>query len=88
MDVAVRDLKARLSEYLARVERGEVIGVTNRGRRIAQIMPVPGAGYLELGLREGWLTQKVPGPPRAVLKVKPAPGRPSTTAAIRADRDA
>ena len=50
MDVGVRDLKARLSEYLARVERGEVIGVTSRGRRSAEIVPALRTDNVERGI--------------------------------------
>ena len=39
MDVGIRELKSHLSEILGRVERGEVVTVTNRGHRIAQIVP-------------------------------------------------
>jgi prevent-host-death family protein len=33
MDVGIRELKQHLSEYVDRVERGEVIRITDRGRR-------------------------------------------------------
>ena len=36
----VADLKARLSEYLARVKSGEEVLVTDRGRPIARLVPV------------------------------------------------
>ena len=47
------DLKARLSEHLERVARGEVITVTSRGRRGAQIVPGPGRGHRVPRLAEG-----------------------------------
>ena len=37
--VGVRELKARLSEYLLEVSQGEVIEVTSRGEAIARILP-------------------------------------------------
>ena len=37
MDVSVRDLKNHLSEYLRRVQAGEDIRVTSRGRVIARL---------------------------------------------------
>jgi prevent-host-death family protein len=40
MEVSVRDLKDRLSEYLRRVENGERLVVTDRRRPIAEIGPV------------------------------------------------
>lgn len=55
-DVGVRDLKQRLSEYLDRAERGEVLRVTDRGRPKAMLGPVPGRARIEDGIREGWIT--------------------------------
>jgi prevent-host-death family protein len=88
MDVAIRDLKARLSEYLERVERGEVINVTNRGRRVARILPEPGAGTIERGIAEGWIRPGSGQPPAAVVRVDPSPGTLDSTELIRRDRDA
>ena len=36
----VADLKARLSEYLARVKSGEEVLVTDRGKPVARLVPV------------------------------------------------
>ena len=54
MDVGVRELKAKLSEFLDRAERGELIRVTDRGIPKALIIPVPGRSRIEEGIREGW----------------------------------
>ena len=35
----IRELKANLSEYLRRVEQGEIITVTKRGKTIGRIVP-------------------------------------------------
>jgi antitoxin (DNA-binding transcriptional repressor) of toxin-antitoxin stability system len=40
--VGVRELKARLSEYLRDVRRGEVILVTDRSRVVAELRPPGG----------------------------------------------
>lgn len=88
MDVGIRDLKARLSEYLARVEHGEIIGVTSRGKRVAEIVPATGETAIERGLREGWLRQGSARPPADVTPQAPLAGTPSTTELIRADRNA
>ena len=37
--VAVRELKDRLSEYLRRVEAGEELIVTSRGKPVARLLP-------------------------------------------------
>jgi prevent-host-death family protein len=88
MDVGVRELKARLSEYLEKARAGEVISVTSRGRRIAQIVPAAGASNVERGLAEGWITRGEERPPRATTRYMPRSGTPTTTELIRADRDA
>lgn len=55
-DVGVRELKQRLSAYLARAERGEVLRITDRGRPKALLGPLPGRERIEEGIAEGWLT--------------------------------
>jgi prevent-host-death family protein len=39
-EIGVRELKAKLSSVLSRVERGERVRITRRGRPIADIVPV------------------------------------------------
>ncbi|MDO9129079.1 MAG: type II toxin-antitoxin system prevent-host-death family antitoxin [Anaerolineales bacterium] len=39
--VGTRELKSRLSEYLRRVKAGQTVVVTERGKVIGQIVPVP-----------------------------------------------
>ncbi len=64
MEVGVRELKAHLSEYLDRAERGEIIRVTERGRPKAVLGPLPGKLRLEEGIEEGWVTPaKTNAPP-------------------------
>jgi prevent-host-death family protein len=45
--VGVRELRQRASELLRRVERGEIIEVTDRGRAVAVLSPPPGGSPLE-----------------------------------------
>jgi prevent-host-death family protein len=54
-DVGVRELKQRLSEYLDRAERGEVIRVTDRGRPKAVLGPLPGRARVDEGIAAGWI---------------------------------
>jgi prevent-host-death family protein len=56
-DVGVRELKQRLSEYLDRAERGELVRVTDRGRPKALLGPLPGRANVEAGISEGWITR-------------------------------
>ncbi|MCY7301036.1 MAG: type II toxin-antitoxin system prevent-host-death family antitoxin [Ilumatobacteraceae bacterium] len=55
MNVGVRELKQHLSEYLDRAAAGEPIQVTERGVPKVQIVPVPGAGVMAIGVEQGWL---------------------------------
>ena len=55
-DVGVRELKQRLSEYLDRAERGELLLVTERGRPKAVLGPLPGRGRVQEGNADVWIT--------------------------------
>ncbi len=60
MDVGIRELKARLSKYVERADRGETIRVTSRGRlRALLVAPGPDDPLedpIGRGMREGWIT--------------------------------
>jgi prevent-host-death family protein len=71
-DVGIRELKQRLSEYLDRAERGEVLRVTDRGRPKAVIGPVPGRARIEDGIRDGWITPGTDAALGAVRRAKAA----------------
>ena len=45
--VGVRELRQRASELLRRVEAGEIIEITDRGRPVALLRPFPTASDLE-----------------------------------------
>ena len=45
--IGVRELRQRASELLRRVEGGETIEVTDRGRRVAILAPAPEGSPLE-----------------------------------------
>jgi prevent-host-death family protein len=42
-EIGVRELRQHASRYLARVEAGEELGVTNNGRLVARLVPVQAA---------------------------------------------
>ncbi len=42
-EIGIFDTKTRLSEIVQQVEQGQVFYVTKRGRRVAEIRPVPPA---------------------------------------------
>lgn len=69
-EVGVRELKQRLSEYLDRAERGEVVQVTHRGRPKAILGPVPGRVRVEEGIRAGWITPGTGSPLKPAQRAK------------------
>lgn len=71
MDVGVRELKQRLSEYLDRAARGEMIRVTDRGVPKAVLGPLPGRLRIEEGIAEGWITPGNGRPRRPASEITP-----------------
>ena len=73
--VGVRELKASLSRYLARVREGETIEVTDRGRPVARIVPVGIPEDLARLMAEGKVTWsgRPFRPPERRFKLKPGP---------------
>ncbi len=55
MNVGIRELKSRLSEYVSRATNGERIVVTDRGREVAELVPLSGTSALDRGITEGWI---------------------------------
>jgi prevent-host-death family protein len=84
--VGVRQLKAQLSEYLKRVERGEQVTVAHRGRPVAMLVPattVGPTGWIRDLLAEG-RAEWSGGKPRG-LKVESRPkgrGKPASRMVI------
>lgn len=71
MDVAVRELKAKLSAYLQRAAAGEMITVTDRGRPIATLGPVLDTVDLSDAIAAGWLTPSTVSGLRRVRRHRP-----------------
>ncbi len=84
-DVGVRELKQRLSEYLDRAERGEVVRVTDRGRPKALIGPLPGRARIGEGIEKGWIT---PGSGASLRDVRRRSARERSDDALSEDRGA
>jgi len=55
--VGVRELRQHASRFLREVERGETIEVTDRGRPVALLVPVPNGDSIESLLASGRLVQ-------------------------------
>jgi len=82
--VGVRQLKAHLSACLARVQAGERLTVTDRGRPIATIVPVdapPVPAWVNAMVSEGrgWYSG---GKPTGLVRRIPSRGRPASLMVI------
>lgn len=55
-EVGIRELRDHLSQYLGRVQAGEQVTITDRGRAIARMSPVDGERTLDRLIREGRVT--------------------------------
>ena len=53
MDVGIRELRAGLSRYVARVKDGEEIVVTDHGKPVAKLVPLNGERKIDRLIREG-----------------------------------
>ncbi len=84
-DVGVRELKQRLSEYLDRAERGEMLRVTDRGRPKALLGPLPGRARVLEGVEAGWIEA---GSGEALPELRRWTARTSVVDALTDDRDA
>jgi len=54
--IGVRELRQHASRYLREVERGDSIEVTDRGRPVAHLVPIPAASGLDALVASGRLT--------------------------------
>jgi prevent-host-death family protein len=83
MDVAVRELKAKLSSYLQRAAAGEMITVTDRGQPVAVLGPVVGTVDLSAAVEAGWVT---PSSRRGLGPVRRHPAQGTVLDALADDR--
>jgi prevent-host-death family protein len=88
MNVGVRELKAHLSQYLARVRSGEEVIVTDRGTPVARLEPLAGAGLtakMQELVRTGRAIDK--GPMRHFpTRIRMTPGEKTSTDFVREQR--
>ena len=85
MDVGIRELKARLSQYVDRAAAGEVIRVTDRGKPRAVLMALPARDRVAGGVEEGWIRPPLGRLAKDVTPIEPPPG-PSTAQILEDDR--
>lgn len=55
MEVGLRELKAKLSEYVAHAAAGETVVVTDRGTPVARLTGLGEVSALQRGIEEGWI---------------------------------
>jgi prevent-host-death family protein len=53
LQAGIRELRQRASELVRLVERGEIIEITDRGRPVALLSPLPGGSPYQRRLAEG-----------------------------------
>jgi prevent-host-death family protein len=73
--IGIRELRQHASRYLRAVEAGERITVTDRGRPVAQIVPIRAETAYDRLVAEGKLIPST-GDLADVEPVKPTPGVP------------
>ena len=71
MQTGIRELKQRLSEYVALAASGQTIEITDRGVPKALLVPLQVGDVLAMGIEEGWLR------PGRGAGLRPHIGRPS-----------
>jgi prevent-host-death family protein len=87
MSVAIRELKASLSQVLSRAQQGEIIEVTSHNKPIARIIGIP--AHAEAGLRKLIASGAVSwggGKPRHKLPVNVTSGGASVSQMVLEDR--
>jgi len=79
--ISVTELKARLSEQLRRVKAGESVLITERGRPIGVMTPLPQEDISDelADLAEAGLVRLATGPPDTELLTRDRPEDPDAT---------
>ena len=86
MEVSVRELKSGLSHYLRRVQEGESVLVTLRGKAIAQLLPLSVPVAERLGALP-WVDAASGGKPRGARHpVRLGPGQKSVAQTVLEER--
>lgn len=84
MDVGVKELRARLSEYLDQVEQGGEVVITERGRAVARLVPIAGGRALDQAVARG-LVSPAKEPSRST-PARRVTSRGSVSALVRQQR--
>jgi prevent-host-death family protein len=84
--IGIRELRQQASKHLRDVERGETIEVTDRGRPVALLVPVPRTSTAERLIAEGRMTRGT-GDVLDIEPLKPLPGVPLPSEVLRQMRE-
>jgi prevent-host-death family protein len=85
--IGVRELRQNASVYLRLVEAGETVRITDRGKPVALLVPVPESNY-ERMIREGRIIPaKNPGGLKDIEPRPPMPGKPPLSQVLREMRE-
>ncbi len=71
MQIGVRELKQRLSEFIELASSGQIVEITDRGVPKALLVPLSAHDALLAGIEEGWVR------PGRGSGLRPHVGRPS-----------
>jgi prevent-host-death family protein len=84
--IGVRELRQHASRYLREVERGDSIEVTDRGRPVAHLVPIPAASGLDALVASGRLTLAMGDLLELGEPLEPVAGAPLPSQALAAAR--
>jgi prevent-host-death family protein len=70
LEVGIRELRDHLSRYLERVQGGEEVVVTDRGRAVARVLPMSGERTIDRLIAQGLVT-----PAKQLKRKRPHPLR-------------
>jgi prevent-host-death family protein len=82
----VRELRQRASEYLRAVAAGDSVQITDRGRPVALLTPIPAGSALDRLRAEGRVRPAAGDPWELGPPLPPRPGQPPPSDALAAAR--
>jgi prevent-host-death family protein len=72
--IGVRELRQQASRYLREVERGDAIEVTDHGRPVARLVPIPRSTRVDALLATGRISPSAGDPLELGAPLEPRPG--------------
>lgn len=85
--IGVRELRQQASRYLRQVERGDAIEVTDHGRPVARLVPIPRSSRVETLLATGQLSPSAGDPLELGAPLEPQPGVPLPSVELASMRE-